>query len=287
MPKLAIHSTTARQLELFKSSPVHALALVGLLGAGKAALAQQLIADLLNIQPDKLENYPYLSTIEPDGNNISIEAIRELANFLKLTTTGKDALRRFVIVEHAGSLSLEAQNALLKLLEEPADSLIILTLENEQDVLPTILSRLRVIRIHTPNKDRLRDTFEDLSEQAFEQSYSLSAGLPGLMWALNNQAEDDHPFITAVATAKQILQSKTFERLQLVDSLSKQKEGLGSLLQALKRISDTSLAQAANKEDYKSLKRWQKVLKATYQAELSLLKGAQAKLALTNLMLSL
>lgn len=55
--------------------------------------------------------------------------------------------KKSVILLHADTLSIPAQNALLKTLEEPpADTLLILTAENENMLLETIRSRCQIIK---------------------------------------------------------------------------------------------------------------------------------------------
>jgi len=72
---------------------------------------------------------------------------------VKLKTAGKNNLRRFVIIEDADLLTDDAQNSLLQLLEEPPiDTMIILLIQNLQEILPTILSRLQIISVKKPSK---------------------------------------------------------------------------------------------------------------------------------------
>ena len=53
-----------------------------------------------------------------------------------------DSDRRIFLIRHAQNMNAAAQNALLKLLEEPPEyALFILMTENESAILPTILSR--------------------------------------------------------------------------------------------------------------------------------------------------
>ncbi|MBI2020268.1 hypothetical protein HYS94_02500 [Candidatus Daviesbacteria bacterium] len=55
---------------------------------------------------------------------------------------------RAVVLEDASNLTIEAQNALLKTLEElPKEGLFILGVDNESKLLPTIISRCQVIHI--------------------------------------------------------------------------------------------------------------------------------------------
>lgn len=53
---------------------------------------------------------------------------------------------RAVVIQEAGNLTTEAQNALLKTLEEPPkEAILILGAKNEADLLPTIISRCQVV----------------------------------------------------------------------------------------------------------------------------------------------
>lgn len=58
---------------------------------------------------------------------------------------------RAVVLEDASTLTVEAQNALLKILEEPPkDAILLLGAASEHSFLPTILSRCEIIKL-TPN----------------------------------------------------------------------------------------------------------------------------------------
>lgn len=72
---------------------------------------------------------------------IKVEDAREIAKFLKLAPTQKTA----IFIQHVDTSSTEAVNAFLKSLEEKEDFTFILTAKNEHRVLPTIVSRTRVI----------------------------------------------------------------------------------------------------------------------------------------------
>lgn len=77
-----------------------------------------------------------------------ISDIKEIASFTKLSR------RKPVIIvcEGVNTASLEALNAFLKILEDPGENIsFALTAENTSQVLPTIVSRCRVIKIG--NKD--------------------------------------------------------------------------------------------------------------------------------------
>ena len=289
--ELLLHPHTKTYVAQYLGRPSHAVMLVGGNGVGKTYLAETLAADVLGITQKALPQYPYFKhiTAEKDKDSISIDAIRELQRFLQLKTVGKRPLRRMVIVEHADQLTTEAQNAYLKLLEEPpADTVMILTVTNQRTLLPTILSRVQSITVYAPEEVAVKDYFAGLGKDSasVSQAFFLSGGLPGLMQALLD-GDADHPLMQGVTTAKEVLQKQTFERLALVEGLSKQKETAGYVVEALQRIAQTGIEQSAMKADTVRLKRWQRILQAAANARIALSQGANAKLTLSALMLEL
>lgn len=283
MDSLILHETTSAQLEHFMLHPSHALLLTGPAGIGKTAIAEALATKMLGVQ---LSSHPYHLTIRPEGASISIDAVRKLQKFLLLKTTGDQPLRRSVLLEYAHLLTVEAQNAFLKLLEEPpADTLIILTANSPRALLPTILSRTQHIAINAPTEDQLQPLMQARGKggEAAKQAYFLSGGLPGLLSAL--LADSDHPLTASVNLAKEVLQKQSFERLCMVDSLSKQKEAALGLAEALERIAKAGLSSASTKHDVARVKQWHAIRKAALQAQQSLEKSANTKLTLDNLFL--
>ncbi|HZM64072.1 MAG TPA: AAA family ATPase, partial [Candidatus Saccharimonadales bacterium] len=133
---VVIHDTTAKYLGDFIKHPHHALLVIGPDGIGKTTLAQIIAGQLLGTH--QLEHYPYYLFLQPaETGTVSIETVRTMQKFLQLKTTGKGTIRRIICLEHADGLTQEAQNALLKLLEEPpADTVIILTAQSKRRLLP-------------------------------------------------------------------------------------------------------------------------------------------------------
>ncbi len=284
---LVVHNATQQQIERWMGSS-HALLLIGPDGIGKGALAQYIAASTLHISFENVSTAPAVTIISPDEKGtISIEAVRELQHFLKLKTIGTESIRRIIIVEHAQGLTTEAQNAFLKLLEEPpSDTILILTADRQRAVLPTILSRIQVVTVMEPTKDQLMAAFSQYELKIVTQAYFLSGGLPGLMTALLLD-DKQHPLLQSVVQAKVLLQQDLFARLTQVDQLSKQRHEAVQLCAALGRIAQTALEQAAVKGDTRRIAQWQRIIKAVHEAKDLLQANVNTKLTLTQLMLHL
>jgi len=80
----------------------------------------------------------------PTTGNISIDQIKEIREFARFASLRKSA--KFVIIYPADGMNKEAQNALLKVLEEPpANFHFFLITEHRNQLLPTILSRCQTV----------------------------------------------------------------------------------------------------------------------------------------------
>lgn len=93
--------------------------------------------------------------IEPDGQFIKIEQVRELQRDLALRPY--EAPRKACIIESAERFNQAAGNSLLKTLEEPpGNAIIILLTENAGMLLPTIRSRCQLIRFSPLSTENIR-----------------------------------------------------------------------------------------------------------------------------------
>ena len=96
-----------------------------------------------------LKTSPDIFIIEPQGQFITIDQVRNLKRHIFQKPLKSNF--KFVVIEEANKLTDEAQNALLKILEEPpASAIIVLEADNKQQFLPTILSRVIVKKSKQP-----------------------------------------------------------------------------------------------------------------------------------------
>jgi len=141
-------------------------------------------------------------TLEREGISsvIPINHIRRAAWWCRVSPAGK---RKTLIIENAQNMRDEARNSLLKLLEEPPSSVnIVLTVKRREEVMPTILSRLRPYRFlkrsEAGEKEIIRRIFQDTAEKQSGLSVYLESFLP-------QSAEKMHPlaawFLVSLARA--------------------------------------------------------------------------------------
>lgn len=182
----------------------HAYMLVGPRGIGKARFALHFAKALLcesainevpcgNCRSCRLVqsgNHPDLHLISPDGNSLRIDQIRELQ--------AQIALRPFAgrykvcIIDDADTMTEQAQNSMLKSLEEPPGSgVFILVAHNPGALLATIHSRCQVLRMQLVPEGEIaallqRERNLPASEAALLAA--LSDGRPGYAMSLDLQS---------------------------------------------------------------------------------------------------
>ena len=124
--------------------------------------------------------HPDLQLIEPQGNFIGIEQVRQLEHWVVLKSSS--ALRKIVIIDGIERLTEEAANALLKTLEEPPENVVFLNLTSNQNaLLPTVVSRCRQVKFQAiPYQSLISYLLEQGYEPAkVELAAKLSQGIFG------------------------------------------------------------------------------------------------------------
>lgn len=289
MNSLLLHDSTKLQLGYILKSPPHALLLKGRAGSGKATIARALSVHLLDSSNERLNIHPYYRCIDPDEPAISIDTVRELQGFLKLKVSGaaNSPVQRIVTIVRAERLRTEAQNALLKTLEEPpAGTMLILTSDNPEALLPTITSRAQAISVLPVDEQQAKAYFRPNDPAEFKRSYALSGGQAGLLRALV-EGDGTHPLIEDVATAKTLLAKTLPERLQQVDQLARDKQQVERLLDAFLRLTHAGLHAASTKHTSSAVRAWHTRQAAVLASMEYLRKNTNTKLVLDNLFLQI
>ena len=283
MAELIIHPETQSHIDAYLGAPAHALLLVGPGGSGKLSLAKKTAEAALQLKPGSFDSYGYSYVMRSDeGKAISVEAAHQLEHFLSLKVPSKTVVNRVVIVEDSQLLTVEAQNALLKTIEEPPEgTILILTAHHNRSLLPTIHSRLQTIDVRRPTRLDLEKYFiqKGFDDAQVRQVFAMSGGLPGLMQALLD--DENHPLRIAARQVRELLGQSVFQRLAGIDALSRQKELAVDMIDILQQMAHISLQTA----DGAAAAHWRKILRASYDAAEAIRSSAQLKLVLTDMVL--
>jgi DNA polymerase-3 subunit delta' len=131
--------------------------ITGPAGSGRSLVARAFAAELLGAGDDaavidrqvRSLTHPDLTVLATDRVLIPIDEVRDLVEMSYRSPTASPW--RIIIVEDADRMVERTSNVLLKALEEPAERTIwILCAPSEADVIPTIRSRVRAVRLGVP-----------------------------------------------------------------------------------------------------------------------------------------
>jgi len=161
---------------------------------------------------------PDFLIIEPQGKEIQIGQIRGLQKFLSYTRQ----LSKFkaALIDNAHCLNQEAQNCLLKTLEEPReDTILFLITSLPQTLFKTILSRCEQLKFYPIEPQEMERGFEARKEHPRWQDILIwSDGRPGLAARYFQQEESANRRSSDLAIIDSLLKSGLLERLLLIKS---------------------------------------------------------------------
>lgn len=171
--------------------------------------------------------------LEPSSEGaIGIDAIRSLREFLSQMPNVSPY--RTAIVDGGEALTAEAQQAFLKIAEEPpTTAVIILIVSDPESLLSTLQSRFQQLYFGTvPHSELKKWLVSSLEISALKADALARAahGMPGLAWAMAN----DETFIRYAESARQFLKTSPRERKDLIkDFVDDEQFQLDRFLEAL------------------------------------------------------
>lgn len=164
----------------------HSYLFIGTEGIGKQMIAKEFAKMILCIDENKYcdkcksciefdtNNNPDFKIIEPDGNSIKIEQIREFQS--KVAEKPIISNRKVFIINDSDKMTQEAQNCLLKTLEEPPEFVtIILIGSNESAFLSTIKSRCMILHFDKISNKQIQEYLEKNYQVKIESKIMIDA----------------------------------------------------------------------------------------------------------------
>lgn len=237
----------------------HALLFEGPVGSGKRTAAQYAAAMLLcrdeTAQPPcdvcpschklKSGNHPDFTILLPEGKSktIGVEQVRFIKSAAYISP--HESQRKVFFIPEAQKLRIEAQNALLKLIEEPPESAyFIFTAPSRSNLLETVCSRLTILSMQelseTQRLDVLKPRLPDedpalLSAQA-ALCPTVGQALDSICDPVTRQCSDD-----AAAILQALTHCDRYTVLKLLSGYEKDREHFSLLLTALRTAVITQL----------------------------------------------
>lgn len=224
----------------------HSYLFVGIEGIGKKEIAKEFAKMLLCISDNKYcntcksciefdsNNNPDFLYIEPEGNSVKIEQIRYIQR--KIQEKPIISNKKVYIINDADKMTTEAQNCLLKTLEEPPEySTIILIGSNENMFLSTIKSRCMIIHFSKIEDEKIRKYLEEKYElkDISTNMLEIFQGSIGKAILLKDKKEQYEKIEVIIKSLKQ---KSIIDILNMSEILYKSKEEIFDILEYINVI---------------------------------------------------
>lgn len=234
-----------KQLESMSLSEnlAHAYLFVGPEKIGKTTFAQYFANRLLcdencgcgncpQCRVFAVNNHPDYQVFD-DDNLITVEQTRELIRYLDLKPY--QAKRKVAVIANAERMTTSAANSLLKTLEEPSlDTVIIMTTTNPDALLPTIKSRVQIVKFKHISKEEIAAVGAHYQHENFENIAKIAAGKVGLIYQLIKDEKELERFMTFIQEFESVLADKSYyNKIKFAEKLAKEKTEINNMLSLL------------------------------------------------------
>lgn len=146
---------------------------------------------------------------------ISVDSIRRIYDMTKTIETHK----RLIVIDYAERMGSQAQNAFLKLLEEPGMNTHFMLLTHDiSKILPTIKSRAQQLELRSITEKQSEQLLDDLKVTDAKQRSQLlfmASGLPAELSRLAGNADYFEHRSQIVRDARTFLQGSEYDRLKI------------------------------------------------------------------------
>lgn len=163
-----------------KNTLSHAHLIAGEDGVGKGKLANILAKFILNGDLDR--KYVDIINYSSEKSSFGVDDVRDIIEEVYKKPFEKD--KKVIIIHEGNKLTIQAQNALLKTIEEPPKGVYIIILcESLQLILDTIKSRCEIYKLKPLTKSELYEYIKikkfNYDENEIKSAIAFSEGVPG------------------------------------------------------------------------------------------------------------
>lgn len=247
-----------------KSNPPHAYIFEGEPGLGKLEAARLFAAALACTKDNqpcgtcnscvsaKSSNNPDIVIVKPDGDRktIGAERIRQLIG--DAYTKPFLARRKIYIFPDAQIITEQAQNAFLKLLEEPPEyAVFIIVAGNSELLLQTVRSRCVTVRFSPVSDDKVREYVEKISPGNPKTDFIVrySRGIPKNADSVINDEEFENLRALTAEKLKLLFSDRDIDAYNLCDFFEENKDSAPLVLSLLREfVRDIIMLQAGSSE---------------------------------------
>jgi len=182
-------------------------------------------------------NFPDLAMLAPVEGNIEIEQVRDLQARLSLKSYNNSL--KVGIIDNTHLMRKDAQNALLKTLEEPkGDTLLILITSYPEMLLPTIRSRLQQIKFTMISRKEIEEHLVSLGANAekAKEIAMISSGQIGKAIEFFNDPEKLELFNSAVKNIAFLCKAEMYKRFEFAKEFKENQEDIIGVLDIWERF---------------------------------------------------
>lgn len=252
---LFINEATQKSLDALLRSDAHAAILTGQPGVGLATIVKDMFGKgnsiVYTVLPEKDEK------VDLEKGMITIQSIRRLYDLTKT----KEPTGRLIVIDYAERMGIPAQNAFLKLLEEPIEgNRFILLTHQLESLLPTVVSRSQVVTVKPVSEAQsiaLLDELKVYDSTKRTQLLFIAAGFPA---ELSRLVQDETYFTSRaqiVKDARTLITGNAYERLKLAYKYKDARPSATLLLEDALKLLRRSLATDGSASGLKTLTRFE------------------------------
>ena len=223
----------------------HSYIFWGIEGIGKKLIAKEFAKNILCLEHQEnckckscveidSNNNPDFQLIQPNEGKVKIEQIREMQR--KVAEKPIISGQKVYLIDGSDTMTIEAQNCLLKTLEEPPEYIaIILICTNEDNLLSTIKSRCTRMHFDSIDKEEIKKYIKQNypDQEISENILNLSQGSIGKVIKLNEN-KNIYENIEKIFLSMQ--NKDLIEIIQMSEEIYKSKEEISSILEYMNVI---------------------------------------------------